>query len=212
MKEMFVFLLGAMLVAGCATTKPQPGILGSTYEKLTPGPPGGVQLRWFKPGVDFSKYNELMVAPISFVPADEAEANRMKDIGPEKLKELADKCYQAFANPIEQKYPVVSQPGPSVARIRFGIIDLKKSYPVFAGVTSVVPMALAITILQRPLTGSWPGGGSTVVQVLVSDSMTNVVIVAGQEKYEAGFFERFTRYGQAEDAFKFLGNRAVRLI
>jgi Protein of unknown function (DUF3313) len=212
MKEMFVFLLGAALVTGCAATKPQPGILGSTYEKLTPGPSGGVQLRWLKPGVDFSKYNKFMVDPISFVPADDAEANSMKDIDPEKLKALAAKCYQAFVNAIQQKYPVVAQPGPGVARIRFGVIDLKKSYPVFAGVTSVVPMALAITILKRPVTGSWTGGGSTVVQVLATDSMTNVVIGAGQEKYEAGFFERFTRYGQAEDAFTFLGERIVKLL
>ncbi len=214
MKKLFVLLVGALLLVGCATTKPpEPGILGDYYTNLQPGPEGGAKLRWLKPGVDFSKYNKVIVEPITFaVESDLESAKEVADMDPQKLKELGDKCTQAVIDGIKEKYPVVSEPGPDVVRVRFGIIDLKKSYPGLSGVTSVLPIGLAITLIKRPVTGTWTGGGSTVAQVLAKDSTTNEVIAAAQDSYEAGFFERFSRYGQAEDAFKQWGERIAKFL
>lgn len=210
MKKLFVVLMGLMFLVACAAAPPKTGFLGEYADKLQPGPEGGAKLRWLKPGVDFSKYNKVMVDPISFVASDDSEASAAKDLDPAKVKELSDKCTQAVVDAIKEKYPVVTEPGPDVARVRFAIADLKKSYPVISGVTSVVPIGLALTILKRPVTGSWTGGGSTVSQVMVTDSVTNDVIAVAQDSYEAGFFERFSRYGQAENAFKLWGERIVK--
>ena len=212
MEKIFLLLVGMMFLASCATAPPKTGFLGEYADKLQPGPEGGAKLRWLKPGVDFSKYNKVMVDPISFVAGDDSEANAAKDLDPAKVKELGDKCTQAVVDAIKEKYPVVTEPGPDVARVRFAIADLKKSYPVISGVTSVVPIGLAISILKRPVTGGWTGGGSTVGQVMVRDSVTNDVIAAAQDNYEAGFFERFTRYGQAEEAFKLWGEKIVKFM
>jgi hypothetical protein len=168
-------------------------------------------LRWLKPGVDFSKYNKVKLDPVSFAPAD-SQAAEMKDIDPEKLKELADKCNQALANAINKKYPVVTEPGPDVVEVRFAMIDLKKSYPVFSGVTSILPIGLAINLLKRPVTGRWTGGGSTIAQLMAKDSATGDVIAVAQDNYEAGFWERFSSYGQAEDAFEFWGEKLVKFL
>ncbi len=216
MKKLFVVLAGVlalMLAAGCATTKPPAeGILGNTYTKLEPGPEGGAKLRWVNPAVDFRKYNKVMVDPISFVPSDEKEAERIKDVDPEQLRQLAADCNLAVIKAINQKYPVVDTPGPDVLRVRFGILDLKKSYPGFAGVTSLMPIGLGLTLLKRPITGTWTGGGSTVAQVLALDSNTNQPLAAAQDNYEAGFFERFSRYGSAQDAFQYWGEQIVRFL
>ncbi len=213
MKKMFVLFMGIMLLVGCATKPQQPGILEDYYSKLQPGPEGGAKLRWLKPGVDFAKYNKIMLDPISFEASnDSEEAKNMKEIDPKELKELGDKCNQALANAIKEKYPVVTEPGPDVARVRFAIVDLKRSYPVLSGVTSIVPIGLAISLLKRPVTGSWTGGGTTVGQVLATDSTSNEVIAAAQDTYEAGFFERFSKYGSAEDAFKAWGEKLVKFM
>ena len=214
MKKIFVLLVGVMLLAGCATTMaPQPGILGDYYKNLQPGPEGAAQLRWLKPGVDFRQYSKVMVAPISFAASGDPEsAKEMADIDPAKLKELGDKCTQAVTDAIRQKYPVVSQPGPDVVGVRFGIIDLQKSYPVLSGVTSILPIGLAVTLIKRPVTGSWTGGGSTVGQVEAKDSATGEVIAVAQDKYEAGFWERFSQYGSAEEAFKLWGEKLVKFL
>jgi hypothetical protein len=212
MKKIFVLFMGLMLLASCATVgPPQPGILGDYYKKLEPGPEGAAELRWLKPGVDFSKYNKVKLDPVSFAPAD-SQAAEMKDIDPEKLKELADKCNQALANAINKKYPVVTEPGPDVVEVRFAMIDLKKSYPVFSGVTSILPIGLAINLLKRPVTGRWTGGGSTIAQLMAKDSATGDVIAVAQDNYEAGFWERFSSYGQAEDAFEFWGEKLVKFL
>lgn len=214
MKRIFVLLVGLMLLAGCATVgPPQQGILGDYYTNLQPGPEGGAKLRWLKPGVDFNKYNKVMVDPVSFAAADDSEsAKEMAEMDPEKLKELGEKCTQAVIDGIKEKYPVVTEPGPDVVRVRFGIIDLKKSYPGISGVTSILPIGLAVSLIKRPITGTWTGGGSTVAQVIAKDSTSNEVIAAAQDSYEAGFWERFSRYGQAEDAFKQWGERLAKFL
>jgi hypothetical protein len=213
MKKIFVLCMGLVLLASCATTTPPPpGILGDYYTKLQPGPEGGAKLRWLRPGVDFSKYNKVIVDPVSFVPANDSEKKDIEDIGPEKLKELSEKCTQALIDAIKAKHPVVTEPGPGVAQIRFAIVDLKKSRPVVSGVTSVVPVGLALTLLKRPVTGTWTGGGATTAQVMVTDSMTHEVIGVAQDNYEAGFTERFSPYGSVEDAFKRWGEGIVKFM
>lgn len=214
MKKFFVLIVGLMLLAGCATVAPpQPGIMGDYYKNLEPGPEGGAKLRWLKPGVDFAKYNKVLLDPVRFAAAtDESEKKDYQDIDPEQLKELENKCNAALADAIGKKYPVVTAPGPDVVEVRFGIIDLKKSYPVFSGVTSILPIGLALNLLKRPVTGRWSGGGATVAQVMGKDSVTGDVIGVAQDSYEAGFFERFSRYGQAEDAFAAWGEKLVKFL
>jgi hypothetical protein len=214
MKKIFVLFVGLMLLAGCATVAPpQPGILGDYYKNLEPGPEGGAKLRWLKPGVDFNKYNKVKVDPIQFAAANDAtEKKDYEDLDPEKLKELSEKCTQSVIDGIKEKYPVVTEPGPDVIEVRFGIIDLKKSYPVWSGVTSIMPIGLAVNLLKRPVTGRWSGGGATVAQMMGKDSATGDVVAVAQDSYEAGFFERFSRYGQAEDAFKEWGERLAKFL
>jgi hypothetical protein len=211
-KKMFALVMGMMFLAACATMTPQPGILGDYYKNLEPGPEGGAKLRWLKPGVDFRKYNKVLVAPISFPAADDSEAKALADIDPAQLKELGEKCTQAVIDGIKNKYPIATAPGPDVAQVRFAIIDLKKSYPVLSGFTSIAPPALAINLIRKGATGTWTGGGSTVGQLMATDSTTNEVIAVAQDKYEAGFFERFTTYGQAEDAFKSWGEKIAKFL
>ena len=44
-------------------------------------------------------------------------------------------------------------------------------------------------------------------QLLASDSMTNEVLAVAQDSKSAGFTERFSKWGSAEDAFKFWAGR-----
>jgi len=69
-----------------------------------------------------------------------------------------------------------------------------------------------ISIIKKGATGSWSGSGATQAEVLFIDSMTNEVIGAGYDEYKAGFTERFTKWGSAEDAFKYWGERGVKAL
>jgi hypothetical protein len=161
-------------------------------------------MRWLKPGVDFGKYNKIMLDSVIFYFAKDSEN---KGIDAQDMKELADGCNQQLVNVLKGTYPIVAQPGPDVLRVRFAITDLKQSRPVLSAVSSVVPVGLGISIIKKGTTGSWAGSGATSAELMAMDSMTNDVIAVAQDHKSAGFTERFSKWGSTEDAFKFWAER-----
>jgi hypothetical protein len=180
------------------------GFLGDYAKNLQPGPEGGAKMRWLKPGVDFGKYNKIMLDSVIFFFADQSE---YKGIDPQAMKELADACDLQVVNALKSTYPIVAEPGPDVVRIRFAITDLEQSRPVLSAVTTVVPIGLAISIVKKGATGAWTGSGATGAELMAMDSMSGDVIAVAQDKKTAGFTERFSKWGSAEEAFKFWGER-----
>jgi hypothetical protein len=180
------------------------GFLGDYYKYLQPGPEGGAKMRWLKPGVDFGKYNKIMLDRVTFFFADESEK---KDIDPVEMKALEDACNQQLVNTLKATYPIVTEPGPDVVRLRLAITDLKQSRPLLSACTSVIPVSLGISTLKKATTGSWTGSGATSAELMAIDSMSGDVIAVAQDEKSAGFTERFTKWGSAEDAFKFWAER-----
>jgi hypothetical protein len=135
MKKVFVLLMGLMFLAACGTTAPQKksGFLGEYYNVLKPGlEEGGPKLIWMKPGVDFSKYKKVMVDYVLFAFAEDSE---YKGIDGDEMKKIGDGASLALVNAIKKDFPIVSEPGPDVIRIRAAIVDLKPSKPGLSAVT-----------------------------------------------------------------------------
>ncbi len=95
---------------------------------------------------------------------------------------------------------------------RFAMVDLKQSRPVLSGVTSVIPVGLAISVVKKGATDSWTGSGATTSQLMVIDSASNEILAVAEDEYKAGFTERFTKWGSAEDAFEYWGKRLGKII
>jgi len=203
-----VIVLAFMVSTGITADKTFSGFLGDpkVYEQLKPGPEGGAKLRWLKPGVDFKVYNSFMVDSVIFYLADKSE---YKGIDPQEMKELADKFNKELVAAFKDKYPIVAEPGPDVARIRIAITNVKSSKPVVSAVTSIVPIGLGISLIKKGATGSWTGSGATSAEAMILDSMTNDVIVMAVDDKTASFGERFSNWGSAEEAFKFWSERIV---
>lgn len=208
----------ATLAVSCASTGSQSekekaarqteGFLDGYYKDLQPGPEGGAKMRWLKPGVDFSKYNKVMLDSVIFYFAEDSEN---KGIDAHDMIELTDACNMKIASALIQGgYPIVADPGPDVIRLRFAITDLKQSRPTLSAISSVFPIGLGISILKKGATGSWSGSGATQAEFMAIDSMTHEVIAVAQDEKKAGFTERFSKWESTEEAFKFWGER-VRL-
>lgn len=210
MKKVFLLLMGMMFLAGCGATAPQQrsGFLGEYYANLKPVEEGNKDwLRWLKPGVDYSKYNKVMVDYVIFAFAEDSE---YKGIDAIEMKELGDGASLAFINALKKEFPVVSEPGPDVIRIRIAITDLRQSNPVISGVTTVVPVGLAVSVVKKGATNTWTGSGATSAEMMVLDSTTNEVLAVGHDMRAAGFTERFSKWGSVEEAFKFWGERFTK--
>jgi hypothetical protein len=205
MKKLLVLLIGLMVLAACATTPKYQGVfLPKEYaDQLEPGEKGTTgSLRWIRPGVDFAKYNKVMVDYVTFALAPDSD---YKGINAEEMKELADAASLALVNAFKEKYPVVSEPGPDVLRFKFAIVDLKQSRPGMSVVSTVVPMGIGISLVKKGITGAWTGSGLTKAEALVIDSSTDQVVAAGYDDYSAKLTERYSKWGSVEDAFKHWG-------
>ena len=205
MKKLIIVFMGSMFLAACATPaqKYEGVFVPEEYvHQFQPGPEGAAKLRWLRPGVDFAKYNKFMVDYVVFALSPDS---KYKGIDADEMKQLADAASLAIVNAIKEKYPVVSEPGPDVARVRFAIVDLEQSRPAISVVTTVVPVGLGISLVKKGASGEWTGGGLTKAEAMVLDSMTNEVIGAGYDDYSAKFTERYTKWGSLDDAFKHWG-------
>jgi hypothetical protein len=185
------------------------GFLGdqSVYDKLTPGPEGGIKLRWIQPGIDAKKYNKYMVDSVIFFLADNSQ---YKGIDPEEMKALADQFNMAIVAAMKDKWPIVADPGPDVIRLRIAITNIKQSRPGVSAVTSIVPVGLGVSLVKKGATGGWSGSGETGMEAMMLDSMTNTVIGMGVDQKQAEFDQRFSKWGSAADDFKFWSENMVR--
>jgi hypothetical protein len=148
---MFVVIGLSLALAGCASAPQQSGFLNGYYKDLGPGPEGGVKYRWLKPGVNFAKYNKLMIDSVVFYYAPDSDD---KGIDGEQMKELTDAFNTELVNTLKDSYPIVAEPGPDVARLRIALTGVKKSKPVVSAVTSIVPVGIGISIIKKGGTGS----------------------------------------------------------
>lgn len=199
----------ALSAASCASVQKPSGFLGDYYGNLQPGPEGGAKLRWMKPGVDFSGYDKVMLDTVVFYFAPDSED---KGVDPGVMKELSDAFHLELVNALKDRYPIVAEPGPGVVRYKFALTGIRQSRPVLSGVSSIIPVGLAASVIKKGTTGEWTGSGATGMEVLVFDSVSNEVIAAGQDERTAGFTERFSKYGSAKDAFTFWATRLRALM
>lgn len=208
MKKLFVLFIGMMFLASCATTTPsKTGFLGEYSKNLGPGPEGGVKERWLKPGVDFTKYNKVILEHVIFFFADDSQ---YKGVDSSELHQIAEKFDLAIVTALKDVTRFVTEPGPDVVRIRIAITDLKQNTPamgVISTATMVTPIGLGVSLVKKGTTGSWSGSGAMSAEFMILDSMTNQVIAAARDKRSAGFTERFTKWGSAEEAIKFWAER-----
>lgn len=206
-----VLVMGLVFLAstGYSAEPKYSGFLGDYYKNLQPGPKDGAKMRWLKPGVDFAKYNKLMVESVVFYLADDSED---KGINAEEIKELTDAFNQEIVNALKDKYPLVAEPGPDVARLKIAITGVKKSKPGVSVITSIVPVGIGISLVKKGVTGSYTGSGGTHTELMAFDSLSGDVIIAAVDERSAGYTERFTSLGAAKDAFKFWAERIVKFM
>ena len=179
------------------------------YELLKPGAEGQAKLRWVKGDVDHKKYNRFMVDSVVFFLADDSD---YKGIDPQEMKELADAFNRELAAAFKDKYPIVAEPGPDVARLRIAITNIHPSRPGVSAVTSVVPVALGVSLVKKGATGGWSGSGDTCIEVMGLDSTTNEIQVLAFDQQKAAFEQRFSKWGSAHDAFKLWSEKSVEFI
>ncbi len=210
-RVVLAIMIGLALMAstGFAAEPKYFGFLGDLYKDLQPGIEGQAKMIWMKPGVMFGKYNKFMVDSVIFFFADDSE---YKGIDPNEMKELGDNFNQAIVAAFKDKYPIVTEPGPDVARFRIAITGVKASKPGVSAVSSILPIGLAFSLVRKGATGSYSGAGTTSAELEFLDTTASQPIAAAVDEQSASFGDRFKKWESAQEAFKHWAERIVGFI
>jgi hypothetical protein len=200
-----LILLTGLALSGCATTptSEHSGFL-NTYPQFQPGPKEGMDQVYVKPGLDLSTYNKVMIHEVKFFFTKDAADNGLQA---SELKELSDSFHLAVVEALGTEYPLVTEPGNDVLRVRLAITDIETSNPAMTGITTVVPVGLAISLVKQATTGAATGVGGASMEVEFLDSMTNERLGAAIDTFNGSKMSGFTKLGSAKEAFEFWAKR-----
>lgn len=155
------------------------------YSKIstTAGADGAYLYR--DPTADLSKYNKLLVDRIKIWFKEDSE---YKGIDPDELKMLTDYFYEAIEKAVRDAYPMVSEAGPDVLRLRIAVTDIVPNKPEASLVSLAVPFAWVADAgsgVAKGEAGSTAFTGEATLEMEALDSTSSQQVAAYIET-EAG--------------------------
>ena len=210
-----------LLLAGCASTngkanegegQKHTGFL-SDYSQLKPEAEDSKALKYVNPQADMKKYNKILLEKIIVWLKDDAD---YKGIDPDAMKAMTDYFREAIVRELGSDYPLVTEPGPDVLRLRIAVTDLVPTKTAVTVLVLVTPYAtvadLASGAASKGGAGSAPYLGRAGIEVEGIDSVTLQQVFAYVEerygkKYDAenpgSYFKAYTEWGYVQQAFDF---------
>lgn len=185
-----LFLGLFFLFTGCATSPPNSGFL-SDYSGLEEDIYGDRSLRWWeKKDFNWKQYTKIMIDPVVVYYHPEA---KYRQIDPEAVTKLTDYFREVAEEELSDEFPVVTEPGPDVLRIR-------------AAITEIVPANPAINIITTAAVFVPLDMGGAAIEAEFIDSATGEVVAAMIDKklgnpVDPRFYRGFTTLGYAKGAF-----------
>ena len=190
-----------LLLAGCSQTAapapslieraqgetpappPPSGFLGNDYSLLTPPAEGSDQkamLRYVNPNVNWSSYNRLLIAPVTFWAPDDSK------ISTADQQTLCNYAYNEFVKVLGKNFILANQPGPGVMKISLALTDATTATPGLRSISVVVPQARALSAIKMLATGSYAFVGSAQGAFKANDSVSGQLLAAAVDERVGG--------------------------
>lgn len=177
----FVIMVGFFLIitSGCAKTAARKTGFLSDYSRLEPSEDSLRYINMKRLG----NYSQFIVEPVVVYLHGVPQGKRPDR---ETQKELANYLHNAIVDAISDRYMIVSQPAPGVAKLRVAITDVEKS-------------SAALNILpQTKMTGLGLGGASMEGEVLDSRSGEQIGAVIQSQKGKRLSMSGIKKWGDAK--------------
>jgi Protein of unknown function (DUF3313) len=218
-----VVLVGCLL-AGCSqTAAPEPnilerakgerpvapppsGFLGSDYSLLTPPAEGSDQkamLRYVNPNVNWSSYNQIMIAPVTFWAGDDSKVSA----GDQQA--LCNYAYNEFVKILSKNFIITGQPGPGVLKLSVALTDATSAVPGLRSISVLVPQARALSAIKMAATGTYAFVGSARGALKLNDSSSGQLLAAAVDERLGGTSIKnidVFKWGDAENAIDYWAN------
>jgi hypothetical protein len=200
MRVLIPAIAGMMLaLSGCSSDEelkaPVTGVAGTSEMK----PLEGVSNAWtyFDPDADLSQYKKLMIGPAQvysgpgadFADLPSAEVNKIAQMLPTEAKKA-----------LQKKYPIVTQPGPGVARLNFILVRVEKTVPYVSTVSRIFPIGAVVNLGKAAADQGGTLTGALTVVVEAFDSQTGQLLASAQRRVTPGVFDLSATMGTEETA------------
>ena len=217
----FPAIMLVALIAGCAQTAapapniiqraqgetpappPPSGFLGNDYSLLSPPAEGSGQqamLRYIAPTVNWSSYNKIMIAPVTFWADDDSKVSAADQ------QALCDYAYSVFVKDLGKNFVIVDQPGPGVMKLSVALTDATSAVPGLRSISVVVPQARVLSAIKMAATGTYAFVGSAQGAAKLNDSDSGQLLAAWSDKRVGGTSVKNVtvfQWGDAENAINY---------
>jgi hypothetical protein len=149
--------------------------------RLTPGAEGEAALRYINPDARWASYDKVIVAPVT-VWCSPATA----DIPEQDLKTAADYLYAQLREQLGKDFQLVDQPGPDTLRVEAALTGAKAANQTMVVVSSVVPMAAAVSGSYEYVTGKPTFQGQAAVEAKITDAQSGEVLAEAVDQRMGG--------------------------
>jgi uncharacterized protein DUF3313 len=162
---------------------PPSGFLGNDYSLLTPPAEGSDQkamLRYVNANVNWSSYNQILIAPVTFWAPDDSK------ISAADQQTLCNYAYNEFVKVLGKNFILASQPGPGVMKVSVALTDATTATPGLRSISVVVPQARALSAIKMLATGSYAFVGSAQGAFKANDSVSGQLLAAAVDERLGG--------------------------
>ena len=159
-------------------------------------------LIYVKEGVDWSKYNKIMIDPIQVWTVQGSE---LKSLNKEELANLLAVLNAIVKEAFKKDFEVTLSPGANTLRLKIALTDGESSEPITDALSSVIPVTLALTYLKDFAVGRHTSVGKASIEAEIVDSVTGERFSAGMDtRYGGkGFEGKFDSWDDIKAAFEF---------
>ncbi len=192
------------LLGACATHQAKKtntaGFLGD-YSQLTEGDDDQALLVYLNPQADIKSYTKILMDPIRIYASTE---HTMMNVSSEQQTKILNYANAAIREKLATDYEFVEEPGPEVMRLRIALTEAEGSRVVLDTVSTIVPIGLALSGIQKLATGSCSFVGSAGVEAELQDSLTGTRLMAGVDRRiggkVTGEFDKFDKWRTVKNA------------
>lgn len=193
-------------ITGCARTLQARQVATTqfheNYSILHEGGKGQPLLCFWKDGVDWSDYSQVILAPVVIIKTPESNLNKTPHAELARLKELLDYRLRAA---LKKDYTLVRTPGPDVIKIEFAITEAETSTVLLDTFSTFYPSARVLSGFKRLLTGTEFYVGTASIESRITDSETGALLMAAVDRRAGGktLTGAGNRWDDVEQAFVF---------
>jgi len=182
------------------------GLIGPYCDRLTPGTDAQKGLRYVRPGINWTQYRKVLIAPVTYWGSEEAR------ISATDRQALVNYFEETLKDEFGKKFEVVDRAGPGVMTVTVGLTDAESATPVLRSISMIVPQARTLSTGVYLATGTFPFVGGAQVEAKAEDSVSGRVLAAiidkrlGSGSLTAGFQ---WQWGDVEKAMHFWAESAT---